>query len=614
VSERQSGTVTFLFTDIEGSTSLLRRLGRERYGELLARQQVLLRKAFAANRGEEVDTQGDSFFVAFRSASDAVAAAVAVQQALADQERPDGAEVGVRVGIHTGEAVAAGERYVGFSVHRAARIGGVAHGGQVLVSSSTRELVEDDLPPGVSLLDLGLHRLKDVERPERISQVAADGLKRDFPPLRGAERVRAPLLRRSSLWAAALVGVVAAAVAIPVFALGSGGSSNSPSFAAVAANAVGAVDSSSGRIVASVPLAAYPKAIAYGEGSVWVSNPTHDSVSRIDPRTNTVQQTITVGNGPAGIAVGGGFVWVADSLAGTATQIDPRTNGGQVVRTIRRVGNGPGGLAYGLGGVWVANAVDRTVVRIDPDSGTPGRPIAVEDGADAVAVGHGAVWVASESAGVLSRIDPAAGSVTNTINVGNGPAAVAVAPGAVWVANSHDATVSRIDPATNRVKTLIPVGEGPSGIAVTPGTGDVWVANELAGTLSRIDPTVDRPDKTVTVGDLPQGVAAGPGTTYVSVRGSSVSHVGGTLRVAVANPSGAYGPGLPKSLDPSYGYTAWELLALTNDGSSVTAAPAGPAATRSYRTSPSRFRRSATGAPRTRSSSGPGFAIRAGRW
>jgi peptide/nickel transport system substrate-binding protein len=156
--------------------------------------------------------------------------------------------------------------------------------------------------------------------------------------------------------------------------------------------------------------------------------------------------------------------------------------------------------------------------------------------------------------------------VTNTINVGNGPAAVAVAPGAVWVANSHDATVSRIDPATNRVKTLIPVGEGPSGIAVTPGTGDVWVANELAGTLSRIDPTVDRPDKTVTVGDLPQGVAAGPGTTYVSVRGSSVSHVGGTLRVAVANPSGAYGPGLPKSLDPSYGYTAWELLALTNDG------------------------------------------------
>jgi peptide/nickel transport system substrate-binding protein len=92
------------------------------------------------------------------------------------------------------------------------------------------------------------------------------------------------------------------------------------------------------------------------------------------------------------------------------------------------------------------------------------------------------------------------------------------------------------------------------------------VSNELAGTLSRIDPTVDKPDRTVSVGDLPQAVAVGAGTAYVSVRGSSVSHVGGTLRVAVANPAGTYGPGLPKSLDPSYGYTAWELLGLTNDG------------------------------------------------
>jgi class 3 adenylate cyclase len=184
-SERLSGTVTFLFTDIEGSTGLLKQLGRGRYGELLAEQQRLLREAFSAHGGEEIDTQGDSFFVAFRSASDAVAAAVAIQRVLADHEWPDGTEPRVRIGIHSGEASAAGERYVGFSVHRAARIGSAGSGGQVLLSDATRVLVEDDLPEGVYLRDLGVYRLKDVDRPERLSQVAAEGLPLEFPPLRG---------------------------------------------------------------------------------------------------------------------------------------------------------------------------------------------------------------------------------------------------------------------------------------------------------------------------------------------------------------------------------------------------------------------------------------------
>jgi class 3 adenylate cyclase len=197
-SERLSSTVTFLFTDIEGSTGLLKQLGRERYGELLARHQVLLREAFAANRGEEIDTQGDSFFVAFRSASDAVAAGVAIQRVLADYEWPEGTAVRVRVGIHSGEASATGERYVGFSVHRAARIGSAGHGGQVLLSDATRLLVEDDLPAGVYLKDLGAYRLKDVDRPERISQLCAEGLQFEFPSPRGAEPVKATPLSSDS--------------------------------------------------------------------------------------------------------------------------------------------------------------------------------------------------------------------------------------------------------------------------------------------------------------------------------------------------------------------------------------------------------------------------------
>ena len=189
MSERLSGTVTFLFTDIEGSTALLKELGRERYGELMADQQRLVRETLVANRGEEIDTQGDSFFLAFRSAPDALAAAVAIERTVAAHAWPEGVEVRIRIGIHTGEAAAAGERYVGLSVHRAARLGAAAHGGQVLVSSTTRELVEDDLPEGVSLRDLGTHRLKDIDRLERISQLAAQGLQVEFPPLRGVEVV-----------------------------------------------------------------------------------------------------------------------------------------------------------------------------------------------------------------------------------------------------------------------------------------------------------------------------------------------------------------------------------------------------------------------------------------
>ena len=180
---RTSGTVTFLSTDIEGSTRLLERLGRDRYGTVLAEQQRLLREIFAAHGGDEVDTQGDSFLVAFRSANDALTAAVAAQRALAGHEWPDGLELRVRIGVHSGEADSSGGRYVGLAVHRAARIGAAAHGGQVLVSSATRELVEDELGDGISLVELGTVRLKDFDRPERVAQVAAEGLETDFPAL-----------------------------------------------------------------------------------------------------------------------------------------------------------------------------------------------------------------------------------------------------------------------------------------------------------------------------------------------------------------------------------------------------------------------------------------------
>ena len=183
VHELRHGTVTFLFTDIEGSTRLAARL-RERYGGVLAAHQRLLREAFAGAKGQEIDTQGDSFFIAFARARDAVAAAIAAQLALATHPWPDNTDLRVRMGIHTAEPELGANRYVGLGVHRAARICAAAHGGQILISSAARELIEDELPESVALRDLGAFQLKDLERPERIYQVVGPGLPADFPPLR----------------------------------------------------------------------------------------------------------------------------------------------------------------------------------------------------------------------------------------------------------------------------------------------------------------------------------------------------------------------------------------------------------------------------------------------
>jgi predicted ATPase/class 3 adenylate cyclase/DNA-binding CsgD family transcriptional regulator len=172
-----------LFSDIEGSTVLLSGLG-DRYGEALSAQRALLRAAFSAYGGQEMGTEGDSFFVVFESAGDAVRCCVAAQRALSAHDWPGGVAVRVRMGLHSGEPTRHEDGYIGLDVHRAARIAATAHGGQVVLSEATRLLVESRLPPGASICDLGFHRLKDIEAPERIYQLAADGLQEQFPPLK----------------------------------------------------------------------------------------------------------------------------------------------------------------------------------------------------------------------------------------------------------------------------------------------------------------------------------------------------------------------------------------------------------------------------------------------
>jgi class 3 adenylate cyclase len=184
--ELPGGTLTVLHTDVEDSTSLTMHLG-DHYPKVLATHRALLRTAFAAHEGCEVDTQGDSFFVVFPRATQAVAAAVAIQRAHAAEAWPEGGIVRVRIGLHSGEPIRTAEGYTGLDVIRGARIKEAGHGGQVLLSKSTAALIEDALIDGLSLLDLGTHRLKGLPHPERIFQLIIPDLPADFPPLRSMD-------------------------------------------------------------------------------------------------------------------------------------------------------------------------------------------------------------------------------------------------------------------------------------------------------------------------------------------------------------------------------------------------------------------------------------------
>jgi peptide/nickel transport system substrate-binding protein len=567
-----TGTVTFLFTDIEGSTRLLKQL-RDGYAAVLVEHERIIRAALAEHDGWEIDTQGDSFFAAFRRAKDAVGAALAAQRALAANEWPDGVELRVRMGMHTGEPVVGGERYVGLGVHRAARISAAGHGGQVLVSQTTRELLRDDPLPDVTLRDLGEHQLKDLDEPERIYQLVAPGLADEFPPLKtGApmpfegregelveaaqetvDEMSSPWLRKRRLLVGAGALVLVALAVLLGIALTRGGTAVASG--EVAPNDVGLVDAKSGKVSAQIPVGHAPAGVAAASDATWVTNSDENSVSRIDPKTNDVRQTIPVGGSPSGIAVGANAVWVANGLDGTLSRIAPGTN--QVVQTIT-VGNGPVAVAYGGGAVWVANAADGTISQVDPQSGHVRRTIPASNGVSAIAFGSGRLWVVAGAAGMLLALDPDTGAIVDRIGVGVDPDAVTTGAGAVWVANRGDGTVSRVDARARTVTDQVNVGRNPSAIAF--GEGAVWVANSGGSTLSKIDPATARVVKTVRLSNSPRGLAVTRDGVYVAVRTTGLSHRGGTLRIVSSSGLDFLDPAL------SYSPVGWSILSSTNDG------------------------------------------------
>jgi len=511
VSELPTGTVTFLFTDIEGSTQMLNRLG-SRYADVLAEHQRIVRAAAAAHHGREVDTQGDAFFLAFRRGKDAIAAAVAIQRDLAAHAWPEGGVIKLRIGLHTGEPQVGEDRYVGMGVNKAARIAAAGHGGQVLISRTTRDLVEDELPAGVTIRDLGDRRLKDIERPEHLFQVVIEGLPSDFGQLKTLD-VELAQKRRRLYAGAALIGVLAAAVAIPVFAFGGGGGGGSS--ADVKPNSLAIIDPQSNKVAGSIPnVGTRPSSVTAGSGSIWVANLDDETLTRVSPTTETVERTFALDATPTGLAYGAGAIWIANGLLGTVSRFDPSVQTVTATASVTQRSTA-GSAAFGDGAVWavfgnsIIGKIDPGTNELEPPTGIAGSTPA------AIAVGEGAVWVANAGDNTISRILPETVSAVSTPSVGRQPSGLAIGAGAVWVTNRGDDIVTRYD-ASSGSSFPIQVGDAPIGIAF--GEGGIWVANADDGTVSRIDPVERKVVQTIEVGGRPVGVAVSDGRVWVTVQ------------------------------------------------------------------------------------------------
>ncbi len=507
MTELPTGTVTFLFTDIEGSTQLLKRLGPA-YAGALAEHQEIVRAAVAAHHGREVDTQGDSFFIAFRRGKDAVAAAVAIQRDLASHAWPEGGVIKVRIGLHTGEPQVGDERYVGMGVNKAARIGAAGHGGQVLISRTTRDLVEDELPPGVTVRDLGDRRLKDIERPEHLFQLVIEGLESNFGQLKTLD-VELAKKRRRLYAGAALIGVLAAAVAIPIFAFGSGGTGGGS--ANVPPNSLAIIDPHSDK-VSSVATGIRPGSLAAGFGSIWVANGDDRTLSRIGPETESLERTYPLTATPTGLASGSGAIWIANGLLGTVSRLDPNFGVAKTVDVTQR--SSAGSAAVGAGFIWAVFG-NSVLGQIDSRTNAIVTTGIAGSSPSAIAVGEGAVWVANSGDNTVSRMLPETATTVSTISVGRQPSGVAVADGIVWITDRGDNLVTRYD-ARSGSSTNIAVGAAPIGIAV--GEDAVWVANSDDGTISKIDPASREVVKKIPVGGRPVGVLVSDGRVWVSVQ------------------------------------------------------------------------------------------------
>lgn len=515
-------------TDIVGSTEHAAELGDSAWRELVQQHHRLVRAALRRHRGREIDTAGDGFFAVFDAPAAALVCALDVVGAVKELG------IDVRAGLHVGEVEQIGTKVGGISVPIAARIMDAAGPGEVLVSSTVRDLAAGSR---LTFDDRGVRQLKGVPGEWHVSAVgraepeavetggAAVARERRASAVRRAG-ARPIWQRRPRLIAAAVLGlalIVAAGALLVVKPW------QPAALAAVAENSIGIIDPGRTEVIDEIGVGARPGGIAVGEGYAWVTNTGADTVSQIHLGTRAVVARIDVGRAPTGIAVAEGSVWVANSGERTVSRISVAT--GRVVETIDGVGNGPTAIAARSASLWVANATDSTVVSIDARSGAVSQPTAVAARPIALAVDDNGLWVVSEDGAAVSHLDPATGvTLAAPIQLAARPSALALEPDSVWVA-SADGTVTRIDRGTNRV-TAIDVGGRLAAIVVSGNA--IWVGDR-DGTVYRLDAAdPSSSPKRISTSSAVASLAVVDGDVWLAAQPSAASHRGGTLRIVEA--------------------------------------------------------------------------------
>jgi ABC-type transport system substrate-binding protein len=520
-------------TDIVGSTEHAAELGDRAWRDLVQVHHATVRAALRRRGGREVDTAGDGFFAVF----DAPAAAVDCALEVAERVRDLGIEI--RAGVHVGEVEQVAGKVGGIAVPIAARIMSGAGPGEVLVSSTVRDLAAG---AGLRFEDRGTHELKGVPGEWRIFEASRSG---SVAPTAGGNaaqrraaavrsmRSRPVWQRRPRLFTGAAVVALATIVAVGLLLWRPW---QAPALAAVGENALGVIDIERREIVGSIDVGGRPSAIAVNGETAWVAVAGDNTVARVDLATRLVTRVIDVGQGPTALAVAAGSVWVANSSERSLTRINEDTL--RVADTID-VGNRPIAVAAAEGGIWVANAGDNSLVRVDAATGEPSPPIAVPSGPVALVASDAAVWVVSADAAQATRFDPVTGSAAAApIALPARPTAAAIDGGSVWVA-MQDGTVLRIEGDTGRVTQILDVGGTPASIGLAGGV--LWIADR-SGSVHRVDPAAPATPTRLATTSSPASVASAGTELLVTTHAAATSHRGGTVRGMF------FGPGV--ALDP----------------------------------------------------------------
>ena len=421
--------------DIEGSTAFTTRVGDEVGNRVRDETKRVVREVAHAHGGVEIDAVGDAMMLTFQSTREAITAAIAVQNALAERALEHPAEsLGVRIGINAGEVLHSNGRPAGAAVNAAARVMAKARGGEIYVSEMVRQLA--GTVPGVTYRDRGRHAFKGWEQRWRLYEV---DWTRPVPRPKPA-RTHGPVLRRSLFIGIAALGAAAGAVAVGVATIGD----SSGGLSSVSPNHVGVIDPGTNDIVGQVPVGREPGPVAVGGGSVWVGNLGDRSLTTFDARQRS-PRLVSLGDPPhtpTGLAVSedGKTVWVAHGLLGSVSRIDAEF--GPLPQTRVTSPSSGGSIVFGGGFAWAAFG-NSTVAQIGPDGKLVAEEFVSGQRPSGVAYGSGSVWVSTAGDARVWELSPVSiAEAVDAHSVGSLPSGIVFGFGSVWVANSGDDTVT----------------------------------------------------------------------------------------------------------------------------------------------------------------------------